>query len=62
MTGIVVDDYHAMAEALPEADALDPHVLRRSVREHFAPERMVQDYMAAYEAAIDADRRDTTET
>ena len=49
-----------MAEALPEADALD--VMRRSVREHFAPERMVQDYMAAYEAAIDADRRDTTET
>jgi glycosyltransferase involved in cell wall biosynthesis len=62
VTGIVVDDYHAMAEALPDADALDPHVLRRSVREHFAPERMVQDYMAAYDAAIDADLRDTTET
>ena len=56
VTGIVVDDHRAMAEALPRADELDPHVLRRSVRERFAPERMVQDYMAAYEAAIDADR------
>jgi glycosyltransferase involved in cell wall biosynthesis len=56
VTGVVVDDYRTMAEALPRVDELDPHVLRRTVGERFAPERMVRDYLAAYERAIEADR------
>ena len=51
-TGIIVDDWRETAGALEAADALDPAVLRRSVEEHFTPERMVADYVAAYEAAI----------
>ncbi len=56
VTGIIVDDYTTMGDALPRADALDPHVLRATVRERFTPERMVRDYLAAYEAAIERDR------
>jgi glycosyltransferase involved in cell wall biosynthesis len=56
VTGIVVDDYREMADALPQADALDAHVLRKTVEERFAPERMVGDYVAAYERAIELDR------
>jgi glycosyltransferase involved in cell wall biosynthesis len=56
VTGIIVDDYTTMADALPRADALDPHVLRATVRERFTPERMVRDYLTAYEAAIKRDR------
>ena len=36
------------------ADALDPLELRRYVEERFSPERMVADYVAAYERALDA--------
>ena len=34
--------------------ALDPLELRRYVEERFSPERMVADYVAAYERALDA--------
>ena len=37
---------------LDAADALDPAEMRRDVEEHFTPERMVADYVAAYEAAV----------
>jgi glycosyltransferase involved in cell wall biosynthesis len=53
-SGVIVDDYRAMAAALEEADALDPFEIRRCAQERFAPERMVADYLAAYEAAIAA--------
>ena len=43
-----------MADALERADALDPLELRRYVEEEFSPQRMVRDYVAAYEAAIAA--------
>jgi hypothetical protein len=43
-----------MAGALERADALDPLELRRYVEEEFSPQRMVRDYVAAYEAAIAA--------
>ena len=52
-TGIIVDDYRDMANELPRAEALDPDVLRAVVRERFSPQRMVGDYLAAYEAAIE---------
>jgi len=51
-SGIIVDHYNQMAEALPAADDLDPFELRRYVEEEFSPERMVRDYVAAYEKAI----------
>jgi glycosyltransferase involved in cell wall biosynthesis len=51
-TGIVVDDWRQTEDVLEEADALDPAEMRRVVEERFTPERMVADYVAAYEAAV----------
>jgi glycosyltransferase involved in cell wall biosynthesis len=53
-SGIIVDDYREMADALTDADKLDPNELRRYVEAEFSPERMVRDYLGAYEAAIAA--------
>ena len=52
LSGIIVDNYRQMAEALEQADALDPMECRRYVEERFAPERMVGDYERAYRAAM----------
>ena len=52
-SGIIVEDYREMAHVLDQADALDPFELRRYVEEEFSPKRMVQDYVDAYEIAID---------
>jgi hypothetical protein len=43
-----------MPAALERSDELDPLELRRYVEEEFSPQRMVRDYVAAYEAAIAA--------
>jgi glycosyltransferase involved in cell wall biosynthesis len=51
-SGIIVDDYRQMPEALERADELDPMECRAFVEERFAPERMVRDYEAAYTAAL----------
>jgi glycosyltransferase involved in cell wall biosynthesis len=51
-SGIVVDDYREMAGALAEADRLEPLECRRAVEESFSAERMVSDYLAAYEAVL----------
>jgi glycosyltransferase involved in cell wall biosynthesis len=51
-TGIIVDDWRETAGALEAADALDPAEMRRTVEARFTPERMVADYVAAYEAAV----------
>ena len=53
-TGIIVDDWRQTEDVLDDADALDPAEMRREVEERFTPERMVADYVAAYEAAIAA--------
>jgi glycosyltransferase involved in cell wall biosynthesis len=53
LTGIIVDNWRQTAAALEQADALDPAVMRRTVEERFAPERMVADYVAAYEAVLE---------
>jgi glycosyltransferase involved in cell wall biosynthesis len=53
VTGVIVEHHDEMAAALPRADALDPHRLRAVVRERFTPERMVSDYLRAYERAIE---------
>ena len=51
-SGIIVDHYREMPAALEAADELDPFELRRYVEQEFSPQRMVRDYLAAYEAAI----------
>jgi glycosyltransferase involved in cell wall biosynthesis len=53
-SGIIVDNYREMPAALERSDELDPLELRRYVEEEFSPQRMVRDYVAAYEAAIAA--------
>jgi glycosyltransferase involved in cell wall biosynthesis len=53
-SGIIVDDYRIIPEALAEADRLDPRECRRYVEERFSPMRMVRDYVRAYSAAIEA--------
>jgi glycosyltransferase involved in cell wall biosynthesis len=55
-SGIIVENYREMAAALERADALDPLELRHYVEQEFSPERMVRDYVGAYEAAIAAGR------
>ena len=51
-SGIIVETYREMADALERSDDLDPLELRRFAEEHFSPERMVADYVSAYETAI----------
>jgi glycosyltransferase involved in cell wall biosynthesis len=51
-SGIIVDDYREMAGALERVDELEPLELRRYVEEEFSPQRMVRNYVAAYETAI----------
>jgi glycosyltransferase involved in cell wall biosynthesis len=53
-TGIIVDDWRDTADALPAADDLDSAVMRQEVVDRFSPQRMVADYVAAYEAALSA--------
>jgi glycosyltransferase involved in cell wall biosynthesis len=55
--GVIVDDHHAMAAAIEEADRLDPAECRRYVEERFSAERMVADYVAAYEFVVHATTR-----
>jgi len=52
VTGIILDDWATFEDALARAEALDPRKLRRSVEERYSPERMVSDYLATYEAAL----------
>ena len=52
-TGIVVDDYHDMVDALSAADELDPMECRRYVEERFGAERMVHDYEDAYRRVLE---------
>jgi glycosyltransferase involved in cell wall biosynthesis len=50
--GIIVDDWREAPAALERADALDPNETRRYAEERFAPERMVGDYVRAYESLV----------
>src|SRR3954453_22563129 len=51
VSGIIVHDYRAMPAALAQADRFEPLELRRLAQERFSQERMVADYVAAFEAA-----------
>jgi glycosyltransferase involved in cell wall biosynthesis len=51
-SGVIVDDYREMADALADADGLEPHACREWVEEHFSARRMVEDYLEAYEVVL----------
>jgi glycosyltransferase involved in cell wall biosynthesis len=48
--GIVIDNWRDAPAALARADELEPVECRRYAEERFAPQRMVADYVRAYEA------------
>jgi glycosyltransferase involved in cell wall biosynthesis len=52
--GVIVGNWREIPAALERADALDPIECRRYAEERFAPERMVGDYLSAYERAAAA--------
>jgi glycosyltransferase involved in cell wall biosynthesis len=52
VSGIIVDNYREMPAALERVDRLDPLELRRYAEESYGPERMIQDYLRVYEAAV----------
>jgi glycosyltransferase involved in cell wall biosynthesis len=51
-TGMIVDDLAEMAAAVEHAALLDPLELRREAEQRFSPERMVDDYLVAYERRL----------
>jgi glycosyltransferase involved in cell wall biosynthesis len=53
LTGVIVDHWQEMPAALERADQLDARDLRRVAEERFSPERMVADYVRAFETAIE---------
>jgi glycosyltransferase involved in cell wall biosynthesis len=54
--GIIVDDWRVAPAALEEADRIAPETCRAYAEQCFAPERMVRDYLRAYEAMLAAAR------
>jgi glycosyltransferase involved in cell wall biosynthesis len=48
-SGIVVEHHGEMAAAVEAAERIDPLECRRYVEERFSRERMVADYVAAYD-------------
>ena len=54
--GLIVDNWREMPAALERADEIDPVECRRYAEEGFAPERMVADYLGAYEKAASSAR------
>ena len=50
--GLIVDSWREMMAAVEKADDIEPGECRRYAEERFAPERMVGDYVRAYEAAV----------
>ena len=52
-SGIIVDDVAQMAAAIEDADRLEPMQCRSYVEERFSRERMVADYVGAYERALE---------
>ncbi len=48
-TGMIGNDLDAMAAAVEQAALLDPLELRREVEQRFSPERMLDNYLVAYD-------------
>ena len=51
-SGVIVDHFREIPEALERVDAIEPLECRRYVEEKFAPDRMVTDYERAYEGLL----------
>ena len=51
-SGIIVDHYREMIDALADSDRLEPLELRRLAEERFSRERMVAEYLAAFEQLL----------
>jgi len=51
-SGIIVDSPAELAEAVKQVITLDTHECRASAIERFSPERMVDDYVAAYQRML----------
>lgn len=47
-TGFIAADVSSMARAISAAPRIDPEVCRRTARERFSAQRMVQEYLALY--------------
>jgi glycosyltransferase involved in cell wall biosynthesis len=52
VTGVTVDDYHAMADVIADAAAIPPSSCRRAAEERFSPDRLVESYIGAFRAAL----------
>jgi glycosyltransferase involved in cell wall biosynthesis len=52
-SGVIVDDWADAGAALAETDLITPESCRAYVEERFAPERMVRDYLAAYQSLLE---------
>jgi glycosyltransferase involved in cell wall biosynthesis len=61
-TGFVVDDEHAMAEAIGRLDEIDPERCRESARERFDVAAVAEAYEQAYEAVSSSPRSVTSAT
>ncbi len=51
-SGVIVDSPSELAAAVKQAITLDPFECRASAIERFSPERMVDDYVAAYQSMV----------
>jgi glycosyltransferase involved in cell wall biosynthesis len=51
-SGLIVDHYLDMVDAIAAADRLDPAECRRYVEDRFSPQQMVADYEAAYRRVL----------
>jgi glycosyltransferase involved in cell wall biosynthesis len=61
-TGFVVDDEHAMADAIGRLDEIDPERCRESARERFDVTAVAEAYEKAYEAVSSSPRSVTSST
>jgi glycosyltransferase involved in cell wall biosynthesis len=51
-SGVIVDSPAELAGAVEQVITLDPFECRASAIERFSPERMVDDYVAAYQRMV----------
>jgi glycosyltransferase involved in cell wall biosynthesis len=52
ITGVIVDDYHSMVDAIPAAAAIAPAACRQAAERRFGPDQMLDRYLGAYRVAI----------
>jgi glycosyltransferase involved in cell wall biosynthesis len=61
-TGFVVEDEHAMGEAIGRLDEIDPERCRESARERFDVAAVAEAYEKAYEEVSSSPRSVTSST